>query len=110
MYDGAIFPPVRDADRCQNGGDAPGGLSGAAAEPIHRGAMKPIHGFEPRTKLAVGSVLAILGGIGMAIGPFLGASDLGRPMSFLVGFMVGVVAGFGVALAVAGLLEQRSQR
>ncbi len=72
--------------------------------------MKQVSGWEPRTKLAVGSVLAILGGIGMAIGPFLGASDLGRPTSFLVGFMVGVVAGVGVALAVSGLLEQRSLR
>lgn len=72
--------------------------------------MKQVSGWEPRTKLAVGSVLAILGGIGMAIGPFLGASELGRPLSFLAGFMVGVVAGVGVAIAVAGLLEQRSQR
>jgi hypothetical protein len=72
--------------------------------------MKQVSGWEPRTKLAVGSVLAILGGIGMAIGPFLGATELGRPMSFLIGFMVGVVSGVGVAIAVAGLLEQRSQR
>jgi hypothetical protein len=60
------------------------------------------------TKLTVGSVLAILGGLGMAVGPLLGLTDLGRPLSFLAGFMIGVVAGGGAALAISGLIDRGS--
>jgi hypothetical protein len=43
----------------------------------------------------------------MALGPVVGATTLGRPWSFLAGFVVGVIAGIGAALAVHGLIERR---
>ena len=66
--------------------------------------------MDTRTKLGLGSVLAILGALGMILAPTLGATALTRPWSFLAGFLVGVVCGLGVALTVAGLLEHRRQQ
>lgn len=60
-----------------------------------------------RTKTGLGAALAVLGAIGFVLGPMLGFADLVRPWSFLVGFAVGVVAGLGATLAVAGLIETR---
>jgi len=60
-----------------------------------------------RTKTGTGAVLGILGGVGMAVGPTLGAAELGRPWSFVGGFVVGLVAGIGVVLAVSGLVDRR---
>jgi hypothetical protein len=57
-----------------------------------------------RTKaLAVGSSLAVIGGLGIALGPSFGFTGLPDPWSFIVGFAVGVVAGIGVGLSVWGL-------
>jgi hypothetical protein len=59
-----------------------------------------------QTKTGTGAVLAVLGGIGMALGPSLGATALGRPWSFIVGFMVGVATGIGVVLVISGLIDK----
>lgn len=59
-------------------------------------------------KLGVGAVLGILGVVGIALGPQFGFTALGRPWSFIAGFITGVVTGLGVTLAVAGLLERRA--
>ena len=66
--------------------------------------------MNPQTKTGLGAPLAVLGGIGIIVGPYLGATALGRPWSFLVGFALGVVTGIGTALCVAGLLEIRRSR
>lgn len=58
-------------------------------------------------KLSVGACLSIFGALGFVLGPTLGLSELGRPWTFLLGFTVGVIAGIGVALSVAGLAESR---
>ena len=58
-------------------------------------------------KTGIGAVLAIAGGLGMILGPTLGATLLGRPLSFLAGFVVGVLSGVGVALAISGMLDMR---
>jgi hypothetical protein len=63
-----------------------------------------------KTKLGLGSVLGALGALGVVLSPILGATGLGRPWSFLVGFGVGVVCGMGTALAVSGLLDMRKLR
>ena len=65
--------------------------------------------MDSKKKLGIGALLAIIGGIGMALGPTLGATMLGRPWSFLAGFVVGVLAGVGVALAISGLVEVRRE-
>ena len=60
-----------------------------------------------RTKTGVGALLGIIGALGIILGPSLGAADLGRPWSFLVGFVMGILAGMGVTLAISGLLDRR---
>ena len=60
-------------------------------------------------KLGAGSVLAVLGGLGIAFGSGWGSS-LPTPWSFISGFVTGILAGSGVALAVFGLIERRQGR
>jgi hypothetical protein len=71
--------------------------------------MMSIAGMTSRTKLSFGGLLSVLGGLGMALGPILGASTLPRPWSFLVGFVVGIITGLGVSLALAGLMERHAR-
>ncbi len=66
--------------------------------------------MESSTKMSVGAVLAVFGGIGMALGPTVGATELGRPWSFVAGFTVGIAAGIGVVLTISGLLDFRAGR
>jgi len=66
--------------------------------------------MDSKKKLGIGALLAILGGIGMALGPTLGVTMLGRPWSFIAGFVVGVMAGVGVALAISSLIEVRHEK
>ena len=63
--------------------------------------------MDPRTKTSVGAVLAVVGALAMILGPTFGATTLGRPWSFLVGFVVGIIAGMGVTLAISGLIDMR---
>jgi len=58
-------------------------------------------------KLALGAVLSSVGGLGIVLGPHLGASALPWPWSFLAGFAAGIASGLGTVLALAGLLERR---
>ncbi len=64
--------------------------------------------MEARTKMGVGSVLAILGGLGMVLVIGLGlASPEQSWWDFIIGFFIGIACGMGVALALAGLYEMR---
>ncbi len=58
-------------------------------------------------KQALGAVFASLGGAGIILGPLLGFSELGRPWSFVFGFVFGVLAGTGFALSLFGLHEMK---
>jgi hypothetical protein len=58
-------------------------------------------------KLGIGACLCAIGALGIVLGPALGLTDLGRPWSFLAGFTIGVIAGLGVALSIAGLVGMR---
>lgn len=62
------------------------------------------------TKLALGSLLAVIGGLGIVLGPSVGAAALPTPWSFIAGFLAGLSGGLGVALAIFGLLERRQGR
>ncbi len=62
-----------------------------------------------KTKLGLGSLLSGVGGLGIVLGPVLGAPTLPRPWGFLAGFLVGILSGLGVSLALAGLIERRSE-
>ena len=59
-------------------------------------------------KLGFGSVLVVLGGVGIVMAPLLGWTDFGKPWDFMLGFVIGVCAGLGVGLAILGLIERRS--
>jgi len=60
-----------------------------------------------QTKIALGSVLATGGALGMVLSLLLGWSAAPRPWGFLLGFVVGVIAGLGATLSVSGLIERR---
>lgn len=59
-----------------------------------------------QTKLALGAVLATVGALGMVLSLLLGWSAEPRPWGFLLAFLVGVLVGVGVTLAVSGLIER----
>ena len=61
-------------------------------------------------KLGVGSLLAVVGGIGIVMGVLDVWSGLGRPWTFLIGFAFGLCTGLGGALSIKGLLEYRLDR
>ena len=60
-----------------------------------------------QTKIALGSVLATVGALGMVLSLLMGWSAAPRPWGFLLGFVVGVIAGLGATLSVSGLIERR---
>ncbi len=60
-----------------------------------------------QTKLGLGAVLSTIGALGIVLSLLLGWTAAPRPWGFLLGFSLGVAAGLGVTLAIAGLLERR---
>ena len=58
----------------------------------------------------MGSVLATVGGLGIIFGHLLGFANLESPWSFVIGSLVGLLAGVGVGLALTGLYELRQAR
>lgn len=62
-------------------------------------------GLAPSQKLALGSVLAVVGGAVITLSLLLGWSALPRPWSFLIGLAGGLTGGVGVPLAICGLVH-----
>jgi hypothetical protein len=56
-------------------------------------------------KLALGSVLAAIGGSIIVVSLALGWTELARPWSFLLGLAGGLTGGVGVPLAICGLVR-----
>ena len=63
-----------------------------------------------QTKMGLGAALACVGALGAVLSLLLGWSAAPRPWGFLLGFLAGVSAGSGAALAIAGLIQHRLGR
>ena len=66
--------------------------------------------MRPQKKLIIGVVFGFFGAAGILLGPLFGFSELVRPWSFILGFVFGVMVGFGFALSVSGLHEKRKNK
>jgi hypothetical protein len=55
----------------------------------------------------MGAALAVIGAAGITLAPLLGWTEVAGPWDFVAGFVFGVSAGAGVALAIAGLMQLR---
>ena len=64
----------------------------------------PLPALSAEQKLAIGSMLAIVGAIVVVLAPRLGWTQLDRPWSFLIGLLGGITAGAGVPLSICGLV------
>ncbi len=60
-----------------------------------------------QAKLGLGAVLSTIGALGIVLSILLEWTAAPRPWGFLLGFGLGLAAGLGVTLAIAGLLERR---
>jgi hypothetical protein len=61
-------------------------------------------------KTAIGSVLTLIGATGITFSLIFGLTSLTSPWDFPLGFMLGLSAGVGVVLVIAGFLERRNLR
>jgi hypothetical protein len=59
-------------------------------------------------RLGIGSLLSIVGAVGIVLIPLLDWTRIESPWVFWLGFLFGVSAGSGVALVVSGLIGRRS--
>jgi len=66
--------------------------------------------MDTKVKLYIGSLFALVGAFGLIFGPTLGATMLGKPWSFMVGFLMGVMGGMGAVLSIDGLLKMKQNR
>ena len=66
--------------------------------------------MDARMKTSLGSALSAIAGAGIVLSAIFGWTSLIRPWGFLLGFVLGVASGLGVALAILGLLEIRRSR
>jgi F0F1-type ATP synthase assembly protein I len=60
-----------------------------------------------RTRMAAGSALAGVSGAGIVLSAILGWFGAPRPWGFVLGLVLGLCAGLGVTLAVAGMIGYR---
>jgi hypothetical protein len=58
-------------------------------------------------KTSIGAFLAAVGGLGIILSILIGPPDLGKPWDFLIGVVIGVITGLGVALSIYGLFQER---
>jgi hypothetical protein len=62
-------------------------------------------------KLALGSLLSIIGAFGIIVIPSLGwSSQLYSPWDFILGFLFGICAGCGAAVSIYALIQKRAGR
>ena len=59
-------------------------------------------------KLGLGGMLAVVGALGIIIFPVMSWPQVGSPWDFILGFLFGVSAGAGVALAIHAMILKRT--
>ena len=64
--------------------------------------------IKTQTKLSLGAAMATLAALAIVLSLILGWTGAPSPWGFLLGFLVGVFAGLGPTLVIAGLIERRS--
>ncbi len=62
-----------------------------------------------QAKMALGSALASIGALLTVLALLLGWTSFPGPWDLLLGFVTGLVAGMGTALALKGLIERRHE-
>lgn len=62
-----------------------------------------------KNKIVFGSILAIIGALGIVFGLVLDLSELARHWSFVIGFFTGLSAGLGSVLSVAGFISRNKR-
>ena len=60
-------------------------------------------------KMALGSALTTIGALLMVLALHLGWHSIPGPWDLLLGFVTGLAAGMGPALAIKGLIERRRE-
>jgi len=60
-----------------------------------------------QTKMGVGSLAAVVGGLGVILGALLGLSTEADAWSIAAATFFGVLIGFGCSLATVGLVQRR---
>ncbi len=63
-----------------------------------------------QAKMALGSALASVGALLIILSPLAGFYSFPHPWDSLLGFVSGLLAGLGTALAIGGLFERRRER
>lgn len=61
-------------------------------------------------KLAIGSMLATIGAFGIIVFPLFGWSQIESPWDFILGFIFGILGGFGAAITIYALIQKRSKQ
>ena len=61
-------------------------------------------------KISLGSLLTIIGAAGIVFSVIFGWASLTGLWDFLLGFFLGMAAGTGAVLVIAGFLEQKRMR
>lgn len=72
--------------------------------------MKALHQLGSGAKVALGAALASLGGLLLVLSPVVGWHTLPGPWAFPLGFSTGLLAGFGMLLAIGGLTDGEHTR
>jgi len=66
--------------------------------------------MKTKNKLAFGSVLVSIGWISVILVLLHGLTQMGRPWSFIIGFVTGLILGLGTTLTISGLIENRKPK
>jgi hypothetical protein len=65
--------------------------------------------MKSKNQIAIGSLLAIIGALGIILGPVFKLTELASPWSFIVGFFTGLAAGLGGVLSISGFISRRKK-